>query len=124
MPRNRSSRRSRPDFGPGDPGYRTRLGRTGFDPVESAQEEARVVGAGVRSLLAVGRRHRALMVFQGVVALLLVLLAVRGFTAARSDAPVFFYMGSVALLLLAWLFTRAFIENAWLLATRRGKGKR
>jgi hypothetical protein len=49
MPR-RYRRLQQPGFdptaglGPGDPGYRTRAGRTGLDPYESILEAYRVIG--------------------------------------------------------------------------------
>jgi hypothetical protein len=39
------------DLGPGDPGYRLRPGRTGFDPFETQQEMARSFGLLLKSTL-------------------------------------------------------------------------
>jgi hypothetical protein len=36
------------DLGPGDPGYRLRGGRTGFDPFETTLEQARINGLVLR----------------------------------------------------------------------------
>jgi hypothetical protein len=38
------------DLGPGDPGYRLRPGRTGFDPLEQQQEFARFQGLAYKSI--------------------------------------------------------------------------
>ncbi|HWC30396.1 MAG TPA: hypothetical protein VG845_09975 [Dehalococcoidia bacterium] len=39
------------DLGPGDPGYRLRPGRTGFDPFETYQEYARVFGMLLKAVI-------------------------------------------------------------------------
>jgi hypothetical protein len=54
MPRKRYGRAQPPDLwadsGPGDPGYRLRPGRTGFDPMETYADHGRFYGSLLASL--------------------------------------------------------------------------
>ncbi len=70
MPQNKNKRRDPFHTFIGEPGYRTRLGRSGLDPIDTAGEEARMEGKFYRRLFTLTLRtnnpfYLALMLVSG-----------------------------------------------------------
>jgi len=68
VPKSDATRQARRHGGlaPGAPGYRTRPGRSGFDPVDTYAEEGRMIGLGLRGLLRMRVRSWPAIVVQGL----------------------------------------------------------
>jgi hypothetical protein len=95
----------------GWPGYRTREGRSGLDPVDSPAEEGHMVGVFVHNLLT-GRLHTKnpfyllLLAILGIIFVLPFILAI--FEAVRGDL---LPLGAWAVVTLTGLLGLAFLVN-------------
>jgi len=85
------------DLGPGDPGYRLRPGRTGFDPMDMYLEQGRFIGTMLRALLTGRIRSIGLppyIVVAGVIAVIFTVVPYAHYAFLYSGAAV---AGGVAL---------------------------